>query len=488
MRPYGPGLGMLLAAACPAAAQHVTFCKDVAPILYKHCAACHRPGEVGPFPLLTYQDARKKARHIKEITAARRMPPWMPEPVPFGFLDERRLSAREIATLAAWADSGAREGDPKHLPPPPKFVEGWQLGEPDLVIKMPEPFTIPADGPDVFQAFVIPIPVEKLRYVKGYEYRPGNRKVVHHANVFLDDTGELRKRAEREKGPGFRTNAGIELLGRLPEVGSWAPGNTPRFLLGGAAREVRPGTSLIIHNHYHPSGKPETDQSTVGLYFSDTPPSKAMTSVSLRVAQGLGNTDLLKIKAGERRHKVELTRTLPEDALAHAVVVHAHYLLKELTLTATPPSGKAFPLLEIRNWDFNWQDRYHYETLPKLPRGTRLDVLAVYDNSEDNPQNPSRPPKDVRWGFKTTDEMLGVTLALTRDPAGGGGGPVAKGGPTKLRLPEDGVPMPDGVRQKLQPYDANRDGRLTMQEIEAMPAPIRQRVVEALRGRYGEKQ
>jgi hypothetical protein len=495
---------LLAALPAVAAGQEVTYTRDVAPILFKRCAGCHRPGEVGPFPLLTYNDAAKKARHLKEVTASRRMPPWLPEPGAFKFVDERRLTDAELGVLARWADSGVPEGDARDLPPLPKFIDGWQLGEPDVVVKLSRPFTIPADGPDIYQAFVIPLPAEEVRWVRGVEFRPGNRRVAHHANIFLDSTGQLRKRAEKEDGPGFRTMAGFELQSLLGKGGSqlsgWRPGTTPQLLPDGLASPLRPGVDLIIHVHYHPTGKVEFDQPSLGLYFTKTPGKKFIVGLPIAIAPHLGNAHLLNIPAGAQRHTAAVSRTLPGAARVFAVTAHAHYLLREVTLTAELPDGQRLVLLEIKHWDFDQQDRYRFADPPLLPKGTKIDLAGTFDNSADNPQNPNQPPKAVRWGPNTTDEMLAALIGLIPEDAEAAKSivqlalslsrPEGKEGKDgkpagRPRLPPGGAPIPADAKLIREKYDKNKDGKLTRDELEAIPSPLREKIEAVLRERYG---
>jgi mono/diheme cytochrome c family protein len=488
----------LIAAALPPAARAdapATFTKDVAPILFKHCASCHRPGEVAPFPLLSFPDAAKRAKHLVEVVTERRMPPWLPEPGRHKFLDERRLSDAEIATLERWAESGAKEGDPKDLPAPPKFTDGWQLGPPDVVVKMPKPFIVPADGPDVYQGFVVPVPTDKTRYLNGFEFRPGNRKLVHHAIVLMDTSGKLREVAEKENGPGFRLkDARGELLPLKvtgASIGEWNPGRTPRLLPDGISRPFKPGTDLILLVHYHPSGKPEPDQSTVGLFFTDKPGGKFLAHFPVRVGPDVGNTDLLKIPAGTKDHKVAVSRVLPGDGSIYTLTPHSHYLLKEFKLTATPPGGETATLLEVKRWDFNQQERYVFAEPPKFPKGTRIDLVGRFDNSADNPLNPSNPPKSVRWGESTTDEMFGVAIRLL--PEGDESVKAFRAlsvpkSKTSVRaiLPPGGFPIPAEAKFLREKCDTNGDGKLSAEEIEAIPPPVRQKVEDYVREHLGK--
>jgi hypothetical protein len=489
-------LALTLAAVCPSApraavAERVTYCKDVAPILFRHCAPCHRPGEVAPFPLLSYKDAARRARHLAEVTADRRMPPWPPESGPLKLLDERRLSEAEVRTLARWAAAGAPEGDRRDLPPAPKFTEGWQLGKPDLVVKMPRPFTVPADGPDIYQGFTIPIPLDGPRWVKGFEFRPGNRRLIHHAILMLDTSGELRKLAEKENGPGFRLQrARAELLPLKvggASIGEWNPGRTPRFLPDGIARAVTPGTDLVLLIHYHPSGKVEQDQSCLGLYFTDRPGHKALAHLAVRVAPELGNAGLLDIPAGKKDHRVVVVKEMPGDGFLYTMTPHAHYLLKELRLTATPPGGKAVPLLRIDRWDFEQQERYAFADPPRFPQGTRLELSGRFDNSADNPLNPSSPPRAVHWGENTTDEMFGVALRILPDGKESAlayrhAGEAEKAA-NRLRLPPGGWALPPEAALIREKYDKDHDGVLSQKELDAMPEPVRRRVEELIRER-----
>ena len=241
----------------------VTYNKDIAPILYKNCTACHRPGEVAPFQLMSYRDAAKHAMQLATVTQNRYMPPWKPEPGFAEFKDTRRLTDNEIALIKRWVNSGTPEGKPSDLPPAPKFTDGWQLGQPDMVLKMPEAYTLKSEGNDVYQCFVIPINNDEDKYVSAVEFRPGNRKAVHHALLFLDNTGTARKLDAADPEVGYRSFGGI---GFSPSggLGGWAPGAVPYRLPEGAARPVKKGSDLVIQVHYHPTGKTETDQSTVG--------------------------------------------------------------------------------------------------------------------------------------------------------------------------------------------------------------------------------
>lgn len=403
-------VGTLLAVAwCSAAApahaagQSVTFSRDIAPILFTHCAGCHHPGAAAPFSLLTYADARPRARPIAATTERRVMPPWQPLPEGPAFQGERRLTDAEIRLLRQWVDDGAPEGDRRDLPPPPVVTRGWQLGAPDLVVSMPVPFDVPPGGPDFFQNFVLPIPVSARRYVQAVEFRPGNPKVVHHSRLMVDDTGESRRHDAAEPLPGF---AGMDTPGaRFPDgyFLGWAPSKVPKR--EATAWPIDPGTDLVVQVHLRPSGRAERLQVSVGLYFTDTPP--AFTPVMLQMG-----ARTLDIAAGDRSYVVTDTYVLPVDARAVRIAPHAHYLAREMVLRALPPGAAPLTLLHIPDWDFNWQDDYDYLQPVALPAGTRLELRFTYDNSAGNRRNPTAPPRRVMFGSQATDEMCELLVQL----------------------------------------------------------------------------
>jgi hypothetical protein len=380
-----------------------TFNKDVAPILYANCATCHRPGEVAPFPLLTYQDASKRAALIAGAVAGRFMPPWKAEPGFGDFAGERRLSDAQITVIKDWAKAGAPEGVPAAKPEPPKFTDGWQGGQPDQVLTIPVKYSLPADGPDQYRCFVLPTGLDHDVYIDGSEFRPGNRRIVHHALVFLDASGKARQLAAASPdgsypcfgGPGFPA-AGL--------IGGWAPGLTPPPRVPELSQPIRAGMDVVLQIHYHPSGKPEQDQSSFGLAFSG-PPTRGRTSLLLFDHH-------LDIAPGDADYVAKSSLTLPRDVQLVGITPHAHYLCKDMKITATLPDGSTKPLIWIKDWDFNWQNAYRYKTPLDLPKGTRVDLVYTYDNSENNPHNPVHPPVRIHWGEETKDEMALVFLTV----------------------------------------------------------------------------
>ena len=504
-------VALAVCAAAPsqpsAAADTPTYSKHVAPILMKNCASCHRAGEVGPFSLLSYDDAAKRAEFIAEITASRRMPPWKAEPNFGSFHDVRRLSDADIATLRRWADAGAPQGDPADLPAPPKFVDGWQLGEPDLVLEMPEEFDVPADGPDIYQCFVLPIPTTEHRTVAAAEFRPGNRRVVHHAIMFLDANGAASTKDATEPGQGYKSFGGP---GVIPTggLGSWAPGSIPRKLPKGIGKYLRHGSDLVLQIHYHPDGKPERDRSKVGIYFTKEPATTIVGGLAMM------NTRL-SIPAGEKHHKVTMkSEPMAADVYLLGLGPHMHLLGRKFEATAKTPAGDVIPLIRINDWDFNWQLGYGYSKPVKLPQGSVIHVEAEYDNSEDNPHNPNSPPKQVTWGEETTDEMCLLSVLLITDTkadlvkivnmkAARWGGALAGGveakdlldpaaaavaqGVTRDEIVEEllnrGFPIPKQFEKQLGVFDTDENGRLSRNEFDAIPGPIRDLIRTAIQER-----
>ena len=315
----------------------------------------------------------------------------------------------EKETLRRWAETGCEPGNLAGLPAAPRFTDGWQLGEPDVVLTMPEPMDIPADGPDIYRAFALPFPLERDAAIAGVEFRPGNRRVVHHSRIHLDQTGNARLRDRTEAGAGFSGAFGggvFELP--YPGIGAWTPGTTARFAPDGVGRVISRGSEIAIQIHYHPVGKPTSDRSSVGLFFARKPITKTMVGYSL-------STDRIDIPAGEQRHKIILSTRLRADVHLHAVVPHAHYLCREIRLAATLPDGTIQPLLWITDWDVDWQDQYRFVKPVRLPKETVLTFAAYFDNSADNPRNPNRPLSRVRYGVGTKDEMCACHLEFLPD-------------------------------------------------------------------------
>jgi mono/diheme cytochrome c family protein len=379
-------------------AGRVTFSKDIAPILFRHCAECHRPGDVAPFSLLGYADARKRATMIQAVTSERLKPPWKSVEGHGSFVGERRLSAEEVDRIARWVERGKPEGDPKDLPAPPRFKGGWKLGQPDIVVTMPEAYEVPAEGRDIDRNFVFKPDIPEGRYIRAVEYRPSNRQVVHHATLTIDATGRARKRDEADPVPGL-DGAGSPTGQLLPgRMATWTPGRDALPLPDGLSMPWKPAADFILQLHLHPSGKPEVERSSVGFYLTDQPPRRSMMDLILIDMK-------IDIPPGEPSYRTRAELAVPIDVQVLGTFPHMHLIGREIKLTAYPPGGEPVSLLRIDDWDFNWQTYYQYAASVTLAAGTRIVMEAVHDNSADNIRNPSRPPKRVTWGEQTADEM-----------------------------------------------------------------------------------
>ncbi|WP_172991763.1 c-type cytochrome [Lacipirellula parvula] len=393
-----------------------TFNCDIAPIMFAQCASCHRPGEAAPFSLLTYKQVSKRADLVAAVTESRFMPPWHAEPIETPFHGERRLTDEQIATIQAWVDADMPEGDPADLPAAPEFTPGWQLGKPDLIVEMTDEFEVPADGPDIYHNFAIPLGLTEDKWVRAIEFRPSARTVVHHSLFYCDPSGQAVKHPKfaqqsfdgDEEDSRGRGDLGGGSNGR--SLGGWAVGATPLPLPAGLAYRVPAGSSLILSTHFHPSGVAERERSVVGIYFADKKPERSFTGVQLPPL--FGAISGVDIPAGEKRYTKTDSFTLPVAVDAFGANSHAHYLGKEMELTATLPDGKQIDLLRINDFDFNWQEQYQYAEFVRLPKGTRLDGRVTWDNSTDNIRNPTNPPVRVKWGRESLDEMGSVSLRM----------------------------------------------------------------------------
>jgi hypothetical protein len=400
------------APARPDTAPAPTFNRDVAPLLFDHCANCHHKGQAAPFTLLTYEDAKKHARDIARVTEDRYMPPWLPAPGYGDFGHNRSLATNQISLLARWYKAGTPEGDAKDLPKAPTFADGWQLGTPDLVVTAPQAFNVPAEGKDIYRNLVFPIPMNASRFVKGVEFNPGNAKVVHHAFINIDETRKSRRLAERQNPPGF-DGMDIPPPAHMPagQFLGWQPGRVPGFAPPGLSWLLRTNTDTVLQLHLHPTGKPETVQPSIAFYFTDDPPTNSAFRIAIKSFQ-------LDIPAGESNYVTEESYRLPVPTRVLRVETHAHYLCKQMQGWVILPGGEKNWLIWIKDWDFNWQGGYDYAEPLDLPAGSEVFMHYTYDNSANNPRNPNNPPKRVRFGLQTTDEMGELWLqAVAPDPS-----------------------------------------------------------------------
>jgi len=387
----------------------VTFSKDIAPILFARCAVCHNPAGSAPFSVLTYRSAKQRASLIASATKRRFMPPWKAEPESGDFIGQPRLTDGEIDLIQRWVEGGAAEGDPHDLPPRPRIAGGWELGTPDLIVSPSQAYTLAAGGSDVFRIFVIPLPTDRVRYVRGLEFHPGNPRVVHHANIRIDRTPASRTFDDEDPAPGYEGLMAHSAVYPDGHFLGWTPGQVAPLLPKGLAWRLDPGTDLVVELHMQPSGRPEPVQPAVGLFFGDDPPER--TPLMLRL--GRQNID---IPAGEKNYTITDSFVVPVDVEVQAVQPHAHYLARDVKGVATLPDGTTRTLISIKDWDFRWQHVYRYVTPFTLPKGTTLAMRYTFDNSAGNPRNPQRPPERVLWGQRSRDEMGDLWIqVLTRN-------------------------------------------------------------------------
>jgi len=413
-------LGSLMGAVALAATNSspVTFNKDVLPILQKNCQNCHRPGEVTPMSLLTYTDARPWAKSIKAAVTTKKMPPWFADPRYGHFLNQRTLSDTEISTLVAWADSGAAEGDAKDKPAPLTFTEGWNI-RPDLIVKMPKPFHLPAKGTINYKYILVKANFPEDMWVTAAEMRPGNPKVVHHGKVWVRPPGS-QWLAKAEPGEAYEQETQRDIMGRNQMadgndiLGKFNPGlGSQEFTIDSAAKFVPKGSDLVFEMHYTASGVETEDVSQIALEVAKNPPerryffSTGPTAGNLVIASNDGNAEVVS----------EVTVGLDNAKLVYAQP-HMHLRGKDMELRAIYPTGEMQILLNSK-WNFDWQLGYDFEKPIPLPKGTRLIAISHFDNSPNNPNNPD-PAKEVRWGFQNWEEMsncfVGLTINLNDNP------------------------------------------------------------------------
>jgi len=467
-----------------AMAAEITFNKDVAPLIWKNCAGCHRPGEVAPFSLLTYHDVAKRAGQIRDITEQQIMPPWKPVSGHEEFSNGRRLTTDEIGLIRQWVAGGAPEGIAGDLPPAPTFATGWQLGTPDLVLTLEEPVQVPSEGRDLYQNVILPFAIPEGKYLKAVEFRPSNRRVVHHAVLSYDTNGKARERDKADPAFGFQ---GSNFVGRLlpGSLGIWAPGHDCVPLPSGLSMPWPKNADLLLNLHLHPTGKPEVEQSSIGFHFTDEAPQRTLLDLLLIDTK-------IDISPGEKAYRTQDSCVLPIDMDAVSIFPHMHLLGKQFKVTATLPDGTDRTLLWIDDWDFNWQNLYEYAKPVRLPKGTKVTLECIHDNSADNPHNPKNPPERVRWGEQTFNEMalafvnlmpandadlpahpvrrlnaaiVPASTAISLSAAGSAMSPGAKdSGMGKPQTGENGTRRAADVMKKA---DKDGNGKLSVEEIVA---------------------
>jgi len=396
----------------------VTWSSDVAELVHRRCGRCHRTDAVAPFPLRTYDDVVEHRRQMLDVVTRRIMPPWKPRPGFGHFQDDLRLSDGELALFRGWLESGLPRGEIATEPVAPDYPGGWSLGEPDLVLRMPEPVPIPAEGEDIYWYFVIPSGLKSDRMISAIEFRPGNPRAVHHASFRYDDTGSARRLDAADPAPGYRRYGGWG-FGGGGTLGGWAVGVQSRHLREGLGRPIAAGSDFVLQVHYHPTGRIEQDQSQMGLYFVPGPVrgSEGKSGQITPVVEVMVGEMSLEIPAGVANHRHPSEYTFPVPVTIHSVLPHMHLLGRRCRSWAETPDGDQFPLVAIDDWDFNWHSQYHLSHPLRLPAGTRVIHEAWYDNTAANPLNPHSPPRRVIWGEGTSEEMGLLFLDVTTDSA-----------------------------------------------------------------------
>jgi mono/diheme cytochrome c family protein len=395
---------LCLAAAKSPGGKTVTYTKDIAPILFKNCAECHRPGEIGPMSLLSYQETRPWARSIRERVVQRQMPPWSADPAVGHWANDPRLSQAEIDSIVAWVETGAPKGEDKDLPAAPKFTDGWTIGQPDVVLQMKEDYTVPADGTVPYLYFSIPTGFTEDKWVQAIEIRPGNRAVVHHVIAYAQEAGVTDTAAG---GEGEVRNGRTHLTGITPN-------KTGTVFAPGTARLIKKGSNIVFQMHYTTNGQAAKDRTKIAFVFAKEPAKKMIMT-------GNALESKFVIPAGDPNYEVKASKTFTDDVLINSFMPHMHVRGKSFKYTAVYPDGRSEVLLNVPSYDFNWQLTYIPKQEIRLPKGTRLDVVAAFDNSAKNKYNPD-PTQVVRWGDQTWEEMMigWYTYVKAASPAASG--------------------------------------------------------------------
>ena len=411
-QPYAKPIGCIAPKWNDSSERSISYNKDIAPILNSNCMECHRQGEVAPFALESYEDAKRWAHMIRLVTQEKIMPPWKPLKGYGDFRDERVLSEYQINLIAQWVEQGAVEGNAEDLIPPPDFSQRkWPLGEPDLVVQVEEPFDVPAEGDDIYRYFVIPSKFKKDHPTIGLDYRPSDPTVVHHALMFMDYSGRARKRDKEDPGPGFSVfGPGNFMNSDMSAVylTGWVPGMKPFALPKGTAMWVPKGGDVLLQVHYNLTGKATQEQGEVAFYFQEEYPQAWIAGLVL------GTQDIV-IPANEANYQRHFYMNVPSGFHIIDVTPHMHYLGKSVYAQVTMPDGTVEPLIKIDDWDLRWQNRYTYRKPLYIPKDARIDVWYTYDNTKDNPANPHVKPETVRWGLRSEDEMAQFWLVIIPD-------------------------------------------------------------------------
>lgn len=413
-KPLTLGLVLCLASFAATNPSPVTFTKDVAPVLQKNCQGCHRPGETAPMSLLTYEQARPWAKAIKEAVVLKKMPPWFADPHYGKFSNDRSLSQKEIDTLVSWADAGAPKGDPKDMPKPVAFVDGWNIGKPDVEFEIPE-IQVPASGTIEYQYIVVPTNFTEDKWVQLAEVRPGNRAVLHHVIAFVRDPKSKWMRNAQpgvpfipERKNGENANRNEEGFGGEFLVG-YAPGTLPETLEPGQGKLIKAGSDIVFQMHYTANGKATSDHSKIGVIFAKETPKERVTTLA-------SMNPKFTIPAGDANYKVDSEFEVGSDVKVIAFLPHMHLRGKDFEYRLIYPTGETEKILSVPKYSFSWQLSYYPVKPLILPKGTKIACTAHYDNSPNNPNNPD-PTKDVKWGDQSWDEMMIGFFDVAIDPS-----------------------------------------------------------------------
>jgi hypothetical protein len=396
----------LVALALPGRAQTTpNFSEHIAPLIYNHCARCHRPGEVAPFSLLSFQDVSSRGLTIKSVTGSGYMPPWKPDPKYRHYLDENVLSTAEVAQIKSWVDGGMPQGNPALAPPVPTFPAGSQLGTPDLVVPMAQKFTIPGNNQDLYRVFVLPVTLPANQDVSAIEFRPGNKGLVHHSIIGIDTTNQGAVLDAAAPGYGYTSFGGFGFTTVEDNFAGWVPGAQARFYPTGLGKKLYKNARLLVQVHYGPTSVAQTDSSVVNVFFSRQPVTRYVTTVpAISPWTGLSNGPFV-IPANQVK-TFRFSLVVPQDMSALSVLPHSHLLAKKWKVWAVKANGDTIRLAKIDSWNFRWQGNYRFLNMQKIPAGARLEADVTYDNTAANPRQPNSPPQTVQWGENTSDEML----------------------------------------------------------------------------------
>jgi hypothetical protein len=389
--------------AASTSGRSATFAKDVAPVLQRNCQGCHRPGEAAPFSLLTYEQARPWAKAMKEAVVLKKMPPWFADPASGKFSNDRSLPQKDVDTIAAWADGGAPEGDPKDMPPPVDFVEGWGIPKPDVIFQLPRTYQIPASGVIEYQKVVVPSGFTEDKWVQFAEARPDDRARVHHMILYVREPGSHwlkdAKPGEFFVAPKPRADDPVD-TSALPSdfLVGYAPGQPPEMLPPGQAKLIKAGSDLVLEIHYTPNGTASTDRSKFGLVFAKEPPKERVLTLS-------ATNGTFKIPPGAPNYRVDSEFEVGTDVKLASLHPHMHGRGKDFEYRVVYPTGETETLLRVPHYNWHWQLWYNLSRPVILPKGTKIQCTAHFDNSPNNPDNAD-PTKEVAWGDQSWDEMM----------------------------------------------------------------------------------